>query len=652
MVQTALECSTGNKCTLALNTHPSAILINGEPLIKNQTGYINSEERFFIESSNNTLSYISSNEPFCHIQIFSDPNKKDSRLIIDKIVKELTDPSKKVLVLSKATIESGNLSYIDDALEIAKTITDHEAKFDAYTSICTSLANMKQYKRINTITKTLKDNTLITVIKIFVAEALMKSGKLISAMNYAKQINPTDDQTMLYHFYHSLSYAFSESGQFDRAFEMLSYIEDADKFYAINNIVTAMANAGKFDLALESANKILDDKIKSDALVTIASAMAKTGKFDEATQIAITLKNSNDYSTALANISTSLANAGRFAEAMQVLYNIPNRSYKFDTLIILAILQKTRQYDEHSQKFLKNLLNDSFFRFDFNSATEIVLANENYNHLLGQAEGIAESISETPSRARMLIKLAIIKDGDTYLFDRAFELIKSIDNSVEKQTLMLKLFNTFIKLEKFTLAKKVAPFLYANTFSKLTVLLKGKRISEAIQVANKMPDHVKHNSLRFIAIEIAKSGDFKKAEEIADQIVAFAYKAPALSAIAEMDEHNKRLFNKALESANNISNRFSKAIALNNIALQMKNDITIFNQAREIAKRIDYPQSRADALKRIAQNMIDCNFSKESLDTAKDIIDIGFKQATLIYISSRLFNVAEINDANCPSYIF
>jgi len=145
-----------------------------------------------------------------------------------------------------------------------------------------------------------------------------------------------------------IAVAMAKAGKFDRALQVAQKIEDQlDRSWALKNIAETMAKAGKFDHALQVAQKIEDALVRSEAFRVIAVAMAEAGQKKRANQVlqlalqvAQKIEDAGYRSLALENIAEALAKAGQINRAVEVAETIDNPSARLQALAaIIAVKQ-------------------------------------------------------------------------------------------------------------------------------------------------------------------------------------------------------------------------------------------------------------------------------------------------------------------------
>ena len=99
---------------------------------------------------------------------------------------------------------------------------------------------------------------------------------------------------------------------------MANSIKEAnDKAFALSNIATELARAGKIQKAIETANSIKDLSFKESALSNIGTVLAKTGKIQKAIETINLIKRESYKAMALSDIATELAKAGKIQKAIE-----------------------------------------------------------------------------------------------------------------------------------------------------------------------------------------------------------------------------------------------------------------------------------------------------------------------------------------------
>ena len=232
--------------------------------------------------------------------------------------------------------------------------------------------------------------------------------------------------------------AMAEAGQFDLAIQVAQKIEDErDRSLALREIpkaVAKIAKAGQFDRAIQAAQKIEDASDRSWALAEIAKAMAEAGQFDRALQVAQKIEDASARSLALWEIAEAMAKVGQFDRALQIAQKIGDASARSLALAEIAeAMAEARQTKRANQVFqlalqaaqkIEDALDRSWALVEIAKALVKAGQTERANQVFQLALQAAQKIEDASDRSLTLAEIAkaMAKAGQTEWANQAFQL--------------------------------------------------------------------------------------------------------------------------------------------------------------------------------------------------------------------------------------
>jgi tetratricopeptide (TPR) repeat protein len=360
-----------------------------------------------------------------------------------------------------------------------------------------------------------------------------------------------------------IAMAYKETGQEDKAFEILNHAtEEAKKIYVID--------------------------IRSDALKEIVIAYIKIGGYKEALNIIKNKEMCNDLIITAGAIA--LAETGKIKLSQELTDKILDVFLKMEALSKLAI-----SYTEAGQKEKAlEILSESIKLIEKMDA-EIDKAEELYSQNPSNYKYPPSSPIKT-AKAKALSEIAL-----------------AYEKTGEKEK-----YQDFIS-QSIKLAEKIVD--EANFFKKEALLeissncLEGGKYEEAYEIIKKMKAELeqgwkKIEILSNIAIGYTKIGEKEKGLEILNKILIEAEKASNEWLLAKIASSYAEVgqYEKAFEIVKKIDNKFEKVFALSQIAKNYieidQNDkaLKILDQAFEIAKKIESEYYKAWVFREIAIN--------------------------------------------------
>ncbi len=360
-----------------------------------------------------------------------------------------------------------------------------------------------------------------------------------------------------------IAIAYKETGQEDKAFEILNH-------------------------ATEEAKKIHVIDIRSDALKEIVIAYIKIGRYKEALDIIKNKEMCNDL--IITGGAIAFAEVGKIKQSQELIEKILNIFLKSEALSKLAISYTQSGQKEKALKILpKTIKLIEKMNVEIDKAEELYSQNpSNYKY------PPASPIKSAKAKALSEIALAYEKTGEKEKYQefisqaiKLAEKIMDVDNFFKNEAL-LEISSNCVEGEKY---------------------------EEAYEIIKKMKAELeqewkKIKILSNIAIGYTKIGEKEKGLEILNKILIEAEKtlnewllAKIASSYAEIGQYEK-----AFEIVKKMDNKFEKVFALSQIAKNYieidQNDraLKILDQAFEIVEKIESDYYKAWVLREIAIN--------------------------------------------------
>jgi tetratricopeptide (TPR) repeat protein len=359
-----------------------------------------------------------------------------------------------IIALKLPESEKYYKQVFEEALEVARSMSDEEGRSDALRYIALDLARAGEpYKQVFEealeVARSMSDEHDHQMALAKVALDLAKAGEpykqvFEEALEVARSIGGWGN-----HFDslpNTLRYAASElaeAGEFEEALKVARSISDGFSCsWALEKVAfelakagelegsyvtSELAEAGKFEEALEVARSISGGGLCSEALVKVASELAKAGEpykqvFEEVLGVARSIISESDRSWALAKVALDLAKAGEsykqvFEEALEVARSISNESDRSWALVKVA--------------------------------SELAKAGEPYKHIFEEALGVARNCSGALGKAAP----ELAKAGE---LEDALEVARSIGDEVMRSWVLATVASDLVETGEFEEALGVA----------------------------------------------------------------------------------------------------------------------------------------------------------------------------------------------------
>jgi hypothetical protein len=364
-----------------------------------------------------------------------------------------------------------------------------------------------------------------------------------------------------------MAVSYTYQGDIAKAEQVAQTISDPDdKARALESIAAVAAKRGDYAKAEQVARDITAPGIKASALLFIAAVAAKQGDktrasflLGQAEQVAKAISHPDDKASALQAIAVAAARRGDYAKAEQVVIDFSEPYYKANALRLIA--EAAAKQGDKTRASL----------------------------LLEQAEQTAKAISEPDKKEQVFhfIAEAAAKQGD---YAKAEQIAKAISEPLYKVRALRLIAEAAAKQGDKTRASLL--------------------LEQAEQTAKENGNpYGRASDLYFIAEAAAKQGDYAKAEQVAKDITALAYKARALYFIAEAaakqgDKARATLLLSQVEQlAQEIGDSDDKASVLQAIAVAAAEQGD-FRTARRVSNLQDSINDKAETLALILKTRV------------------------------------------------
>jgi len=403
----------------------------------------------------------------------------------------------------------------------------------------------------------------------------------------------------------------------------------------------------QFEVLLECARGINDDRVKSNALKDISTELAKQGKIVEAASVmqeALECARgiSNDFwkSRALKDISAELAKQGKIEEALECARGISDDFWKSralkDISAELAKQGKTEEAGSAMQESLEcaRVISDDEVKFD---ALKYISAELTKQGKTDEALECIRGISDDDYKSFALkdISAELSKQGKT---KEALECIRGISYDPCK--------SSALKYLSAELSKQ------GKTEEAVSALLESLECARGISY-----DPSKSDELKDISAELAKQGKTEEATSVMQEAIECARgisydvcKSTALKNIsAELakqgkDQEASSAMGEALKCALSISDDYDKSDELKEISVELAKQGNT-QEALESAREISVYAVKCDTLKDISTKLVKQGKTEEALECARVISNYEAKSTALKVISAELAKQGKTEEA-------
>ena len=539
------------------------------------------------------------------ILVLCEPQYQSTIIILMHQVASHLSGIEKFRLLGLIATTIATLGAIDQAHQIAQSITDLTHRFGAFRDIAITadkLGNREQALEILNhaliIAQSIDDPKSRAEPLYAIATTIATLGAIDQAHQITCQIDLPELRDDALAVVVTVTATF---GDIDRALAMAQPIEGLwQQAHALRSIAITTTH-GSISRALVIAQSINDPIFRADAFGTIATIVATLGDINQALAIAQSIDSWSHRSHVFRTIAATTNILGNRAKAISILdharqlaQSINDRWQKADALKAIATTAAT-----------------------FNDQEQAI-------RILDQALAIAQSIKSLRQRADTLRDIAIIA-ATIGSIDQAFAIAQSIDHP--KQC-----------VDTLGVITITATAAYGNGQPAITIFNKTRSIIQSINYPEQRAD-----ALGVIATTTATFGEINRALAIAQSIDDSERHADTLRAIATTIATFGEI-NRALAIAQSINNRWQRADALKAIATTAAafGDI---DHALVITKFINEFFQQTNALRSIAITTATFGDINRALTIAQSINDLGQQADTLKVIATITSTLGDTNRA-------
>jgi hypothetical protein len=441
-----------------------------------------------------------------------------------------------------------------------------------------------------------------------------------------------------------MAVSYTYQGDIAKAEQVAQTISDPDdKARALESIAAVAAKRGDYAKAEQVARDITAPGIKASALLFIAAVAAKQGDktrasllLEQAEQTAKAINDIIDPEKTISALQSSIAavaaKRGDYAKAEQVAKDITTLDFKASALLFIAAVT-AKQGDKTRASFLlgqaEQVAKAISHPDDKASALQAIAVAAARRGDYAKAEQVVIDFSEPyyKANALRLIAEAAAKQGDktraSLLLEQAEQTAKAISEPDKKEQVFHFIAEAAAKQGDYAkaeqIAKAISEPLYKVRALRLIAEAAAKQgdktrasllLEQAEQTAKENGNpYGRASDLYFIAEAAAKQGDYAKAEQVAKDITALAYKARALYFIAEAaakqgDKARATLLLSQVEQlAQEIGDSDDKASVLQAIAVAAAEQGD-FRTARRVSNLQDSINDKAETLALILKTRV------------------------------------------------
>ncbi len=390
--------------------------------------------------------------------------------------------------------------------------------------------------------------------------------------------------------------------KFDEALRILErkQIDDLQSESLRSLIAVEAARAGKFDVALQTANSLEDEDSKAYALGEVAVFLAKAGEVEQALQIADSLPgDQQDKAYILGAIASSLAKAGEGERALQIAQSVEDQQDKAVVLAQAGALEEALQLVETLEE---------------SKQTETLgwmakaLARGGEDE---QALKLAKSLPVNSFQGSILLDISstLAEAGE---WEQALEVAELIKNDYAQEDASTELVPD---LNSISRVRNEALFRIADALTEAGKLEQALQVAQSIKAEDSEFDFNQQYVLGNIARELAIAGDFEKALEVArstedksdDSDVAIELaKAGNLDAARQI----------AASLENEYEEGYHKVSILKEVAAQLTNAGKL-DEAKEIVQSVESEEDQGTILISIVQALAKAGQVEEALQLAQ-----------------------------------
>ena len=398
---------------------------------------------------------------------------------------------------------------------------------------------------------------------------------------------------------------------------------------ALRGIAGAQAEAGRFDVALDTASLIADDYLRTGAWRQIAVAWARAGDreaagklLDKVLQAAAAFKNVHLIRVeALIATAEAQAQIGDVPGALKTAVSVGNLHGKAEALRNIALVQAKGGDVKGARETAETITDEKIKAQAFRNIAMAQAEKGDRDGALHTAAGIRDPYLKAAAFRKIAVAPAIVKDraGTRGILKQALDTAMTIQGENEKADALGGIAMAFLAVGDASEA------------------LQAVALIEKVYAGKPIPDvavNTRSEVLRAIAIAQAQSGDSQKALQTVGSIPAPYIQTSALAEIAVIQgDQGDRLaggvtLRKAAQVAAAVQELTAKAPALMGIAQAQAKvgdraaATRTFRQARQTVRVSEDERYKTDALMDLAMVQSGAGDFSGAVETADGIRDV------------------------------
>ena len=468
----------------------------------------------------------------------------------------------------------------------------------------------------------------------------------------------------------AISLMFVHIGEFERAFEVASSIEDPDEFgvtaRALNRLTESLTREEEYEYALEVAKSIEPHyrELRGEAFCYIVWAFARIGKINQASQIVELIDSQQEKLSAISVIAYELLQKGDQEQAQKYVnlgLNILNRIEENGQ--VASVLTDMAQILAKSGKVEEAIKVAKTIQVEYAKASAIrdiiyyLIQERNVDYAL-QLINLLVTEQDKISPLRNIIEV-LMRSGE---FERAFVLFDYISDTDAKVALLSYIMDDLVETTSAYCNVQKYVFLLSNMLlneiknlsresDKIWPLrrlaerwVKTGDVKQSLQLLTLLDnDENKDHVLVDIVRILAYNKEFDLALQIAKTINTGSKKDQGLHyVVTALLTHKK--FTNAVLLANTILDEVELNDALREIASYLADDKQ-YEYALEIVTLINKDSYRRSALSSISRGLVQDRQFDQALTIANMINDGGEKDFALASIVRALAQLKEFDRA-------
>jgi len=621
----------------------------------------------------------------------------------DEMIHTILDDRKQATALRDLAAAFAQVRRFEEACAAADAIGDDEEQAWALGKIAAALAQAGRFVEARKMTGDIQGLVQQVSALSALGAALVRAGREEEADPVFTEAQETaaaiwDDEDRASALY-GLVVALVQAERLDQAQRVAHTITNYEVLVDAQGVLAAaLVQTGRgakvcdlFDVARTLADDMWDDDDRETALSALAAALARAGRFDEAQQTAAAVGRGFEQAVALSALVAALAQAERFEEAWETVSTIRDEKSRANALHALAkALAQAGRVTEASAALEEALeavspQRDDEKRIIVMATLATALTQAGYEEIAGAifaaAKEAAGAILNSERQVDVLCELAVMlarvgRDGEAdELFARVSGQVQNWVDALCPLALAMAQAGrnreadaVLVKAGKIAHGTQPDGIRVSNLCTLATTLVQTGRdegaeqvLTEAKKMLRVVKDHeVSVYELGLLARTLARAGRLDDAVEIADIIRDAAEQAVAWSALATTlarsgdTEKASVVLTQAWETADAIplaQEPEARARALREVAVALVETgrdgeaSEVFAQACEAASAVGPTWPRANALGGLVTALAQTGRFDEASEAADAIQDVGVRTAALRDLGAALARVGRFAQA-------